>query len=295
MLKKIAQASTEALARKLTAEKFDFSLCTASMDHCPTEQLSDSEWHTSSLIVSSHMQHDDLATRVHNRLKPNAGIPGKWSGLSDKQKGNFLPVFWEELRVSNGIVVLSISAHAGTIRNELPRMLIELGIAHLYQSESTPTGKKRVVFGPVTNGATGEQITVNLAEKRAAMCVFVAHFVHRMKAVMHAAANSDGDPRPAHVNWNFFADKFAGPTDDDMTLLFRILLCYGRDTGRLLYGYFDEKPDQMIDLLVDQLAGALDAQIKGASKVIFTPSMDSSIPDSFYWEVWPVSAQPGLL
>lgn len=294
MLKEIAQASQETLARKLATEKFDFSLCTASMDHCPSEQLSDDEWHTSSLIVSSHIQHDDLATRVHNRIKPNRGTPGKWSGLLNNQKENFLAVFFEELRVSSGIAVLSISAHAETIRKELPRMLVELEISHLYQAESTLTGKKRVVFGPVTNCATGEQITVRLAENRASMCVFIAHFVHRMKAVMHAVANSDGDPRPSHVNWNFLADKFAGPTDRDMTLLFRVLLSYSRETGRLAYGYFDNESDQMIDLLADQLAGALDAQVRGTTEVVFSHKKQST-PDSFYWEVWPILAADPLL
>lgn len=295
MHKEIAQACPETLARKLAAEKFDFSLCTASMDHCPSEQLSDDEWHTSSLIVSSHIQHDDLATRVHNRLKPNRGTPGKWSGLSDNQKENFLSVFFEELQGSSGIVVLSISAHAETIRKELPRMLIELGISHLYQAEPPLNGKKRVAFGPVTNCATGEQITVKLAEKRAAMCVFIAHFVHRMKALMYAVANSDGDPRPSHVNWNFLADKFAGPTDSDMTLLFIVLLSYSRDTGRIAYGYFDDKPDQMIDLLVDQLAGALDAKVSGTTEVVFSHKKEESTPDSFYWEVWPIMATDSIL
>ncbi len=275
-----------ALSQHIRETAFDTSLCSVSMDHCPSEQLDDDSWHTTALVLSTRMQHDGLAHRVQGCVRP-IGNAGKWSGLNTAQKARWLPAFFEYLVQTPGVLVFCISAHSTAIRASVPRLLDEFGATGLYRTRLADSDRQRVMFGPVRNRA-GQEVVVDLPEKRAAMCVFIAHFVQRMKATMYSAVNQHEEANPVQVNWNFFADQFAGPPDE-MPLMFQMLLSHSRHTGRLLNGGFlGNKPEPMIDLFADQLAGALDECVRQRNEGIADSSV-AALQGRFYWERWPAA------
>lgn len=277
---------TSALSQHFRETSFDTSLCSVSMDHCPSEQLDGDGWNTTALILSSRTQHDGLAHRVQGCVRPN-GLAGKWSGLNTGQKARWLPVFFDHLMETPGVLVFCISAHSTAIQASIPRLLDEFGATNLYHPRLADSGRRRVMFGPLRT-KSGPEVIVDLPEKRAAMCVFIAHFVQRMKAAMYSAVNPIGETNPFQVNWSFFADQFAGPPEE-MPQMFQMLLSHSRETGRLLYGGFvDNKPEPMTDLFADQLAGALDECVRRQNEDLADTSVAAQ-QGRFYWERWPAT------
>lgn len=198
-------------------------------------------------------------------------------------KKRFLGEFVAALRGTE-VYAFAISAHGSAIDAALPRLMSELGINEIYTEFETTSGKKRAHIGPVVNTRTEERLEFDLPRARAAMCVFIAHFVHRVKNAMFVVREKQKSA-PEHINWNFIADKFPGPQKQkDMDLFFRILLSYGRETGRLAWGYFDTQEEQTIDLLTDQFAGSLNAALLELGAEATRTKFPNT--DDFYWERW---------
>lgn len=258
----------------------DPSLYTVSMDHCPSEQLDKSTWHTTALILSSALEHSVLARRLAKRLRPKNPVLMKWKNATRAYRRSFLQAFLDELQDHPAVCVFAVSAKKPTISQSVGHFIDQLGVRNSYRRDKTGS----VAFGPFVRGSTKEPRLVTLSENRAIMCLFVAHFVHRMHHMMHAAANSAAGG-PCHVNWNFFGDKFPGPQENDMDLMFRILSSVDRSTGRIAWGYFKEGGQTDIDLLVDNLAGALDAAISNLREVVPNSNGKQS-SGIFYWEQW---------
>ncbi|WP_447986556.1 hypothetical protein [Nitrospira sp. Nam74] len=185
------------------------------------------------------------------------------------------------------VCVLAISASELSIWDSVNHFVKELELEGYYQHIHTPDKCTKVALGPFIRASTGEKVTVTLSENRAAMCLFVAHFVLRMHKRMYEAVNANSPDGPSHVNWNFYGDKFPGPRGSNMELMFQILSCLDRQTGRILWGYFEDSDKIASDLLADNLAGALNQASKTPPKCSAT--MLTRKPETqgcFYWEHW---------
>ncbi len=64
-------------------------LYTVSMDHCPSEQLTGEDWHTTVLVLSAAMEHADLAHRVAKRIRPDTGTLTKWTKATRAYRKRF--------------------------------------------------------------------------------------------------------------------------------------------------------------------------------------------------------------
>lgn len=245
------------------------------MDHAPSEQLTGVDWHTTVLVLSPAIEHAELANQLGSRLRPANPRLSKWVSATRSYRREFLPKFISTFEKHPSVAVLALSAREATIRASLDHFISELSLASHYKR--VDTGK--VAFGPFQRGSTHEEVTVHLSEKRAAMCLFIAHFVRRMHQQMYAAVNRECPDNPAHVNWNFYGDKFPGPANSDMDLMFQVLMGLDRTSGRIQWGYFAQGGQVEIDLLVDNLAGALNHAVE----------LSPAIPENgglFYWERW---------
>lgn len=260
----------------------DLGLYMVSMDHCPSEQLSaNADWHTTALILSPAMQHSALAHRLASRLRPKDSRLMKWSNATKAYRQTFLDAFLDELGTHPSVCVFALSAKGTAISCSLNHFIEEFELQDRYRR----TDEGRVSFGPFVRVSNGEPVTVMLSENRAIMCLFVAHFVWRMHRRMYEATNAAYPKSVCNVNWNFLADKFPGQLGDDMDLMFTILTNANYSRGKISWGYFQKGGQVETDLLVDNLAGALDLALRRSKKITPRPKLEQP-KGLFYWEQW---------
>ena len=166
-------------------------------------------------------------------------------------KANFLEHLFRLLE-EYLVYIFAISAHMENIVKSVDHFLKELQVSEKYKLVKADD-KNTDYFGPFYN-EQNEKITIKISENRAIMALFIAHFVIRMHRIMWKAENLDS---PHYLNWNFLGDKFPGPQNDDMDLMVSILFQADNDTGRIVWGNFDESDKVVTDLLADNIAGML--------------------------------------
>lgn len=256
------------------------------MDHSPSEQLTGEDWHTTILVLSPALEHAVLARRLAEQLRPKTSTLTKWTNATDAYRQNFIKEFFRELAVFP-VYVFGVSAQEPNIWKSVDRFVGELGLEGKYQRAESPTKGAKVSLGPFVRASTRETSTLVLSEKRAAMCLFVSHFVLRMHRRMYEAVNANSPNNPTHVNWNFYGDKFPGPPGENMDLMFQILSGLDLGTGRILWGYFKESDEVETDLLADNLAGALNEVARAPGKyALHALPRESEDQGFFYWERW---------
>lgn len=243
-----------ALRAQLAQHQHNY-LFTVSMDHSPSEQLEDSIWHTSVLILSPAVEHAALARKIAAKLQRHGSQLLKWTRKGASYKTAVAKTFQAEFP-NFPIYVFGISAKGSTIRQCESHYVSELGIAGIYHKTVNHSGKPKVLIGPLFRENNPQEINVELPENRALMVLHIAHFVRRMHLSMWQAVQDNG-ARPTAMNWDFFADKFPGARGDGMDLAFHALLSPSRALGRILWGYFVEGDKVETDLLADNLAGAI--------------------------------------
>lgn len=263
----------------------EHGLYTVSMDHSPSEQLTGAEWHTTAMITSSSVRHAEIARRIADRLRPRTGALPKWVNATKAYRKDFLNVLFEEFRDRPDVQIFAISARESAISESIPHFLAELGLTSVYRSTDTEDGVRQVQVGPLWRTSTPEPITFTFSAKRADMCVFIGHFVRRMREAMFASLNLLTPNQPQTLNWNFLADKFPGARNQGMDLLFQAILFSGPKLGRVLWGYFEEGDCVETDLLADNLAGALNSIATHPNRLPNNLS-DGSPETFFYWERW---------
>ena len=254
-----------------------------SMDHSPSEQLTGEDWHTTVLVLSSGVEHSEIARRIAQRLRPNTEKLTKWVNASRAYRRNFLNEFFNQL-ASFPVYVFALSAQETTIWKSITHFIKELGLDKYYHRSQGSNKKVSITLGPFLKAPNGEPSTLILSEKRAVMCLFISHFVLRMHRQMYEAINASSRNDPGHVNWNFYGDKFPGPQGEDMDPMFQILSNLDRNTGRIAWGYFKQGDTVESDLLADNLAGLLNAYA-GKHSLIVKPS-EVVNKGFFYWENW---------
>ena len=273
----------EALAPHLELNWGD-GLYTVSMDHSPSEQLDGRPSHTTVLVASPAIEHSQLAHDIASRLRPRGAVLSKWS----KARGRYRRGFWKEFCRHFGkypVYVFAVSASETAIRSSEQRFVEEFGLSRIYKNEAVDD-RRIVEVGPIVNMGTGEKRTLRMSENRALMVLFIAHFVRCVHQTMYEAANSNPAEPAGQINWNFYGDKFPGDFGGDMETLFVALTSRNTGLGRILWGAFRQGDQVETDLLVDNLAGILNANaLKGSEK------MRAALPSEakggfFYWELW---------
>ncbi len=271
---------TSALHRHLQRRHSD-GLFIVSMDHSPSEQLTGASWHTTALVLSAGLEHYAMAQSLARRLRPQTRTLAKWRDATRAYRRRFLGEFIGEL-ASFPVYTFAISASESSVSSSLGHFVRELSLEAHYRRVDQAGSTPKVCLGPFIRESTGETIQLVLSENRAAMCLFVAHFVLRIHQRMYDAANMDRPDDPSHINWNFYGDKFPGPPGGDMDLMFQILAGLDRGTGRIVWGYFT-RDNVATDLLADNVAGAL-------NDIANRRDPRAPFPDAgegfFYWERW---------
>jgi hypothetical protein len=255
------------------------------MDHAPSEQLTGEPLHTTALVLSAGVEHDSLARGLAARLRFRTGALVKWHRATRSYRHRFLQEFVRELSTLP-VYVFAISAPEPSISRGTAQFISQLGLDGRYRRVDSMGSAKRISFGPFVRASTGEEVSVLVSENRAAMCLFIAHFVLRMHRRMYEAGNANHPTDPRHVYWNFLGDKFPGPHGSDMELMFSILLSLGRDAGWIRWGYFQESDTVATDLLADNVAGALNEKAKRGRGARVEQLFPEDSRGLFYWETW---------
>lgn len=277
-----------ALHEQLDAHWHD-DLFTVSMDHSPSEQLENNDtWHTTVLVLSCGMEHSTLARKIAAEIRPSHGALKKWSGRnSEPYRSKFSRSFCN-LFPAFPVYVFAISARGSAIRASEEHFVRELQLDTRYQKHLTKQGKRKIQLDPLLMGPEKKKYVVSLIENRGQMVLFIAHFVIRMYDAMTEAVHGT-EPRPLHtgIRWNFLADKFPGPPDADMDLMFNSILGLHRPRRSINWGYFIDGDCVETDLLADNLAGLLSECANEPAKSDKVLSIKRGVNGGlFYWERW---------
>ena len=257
---------------------FNDGLFQASMDHCPSEQLTTaSQWHTTAILLSPGSEHIDFGKNIASKLRPKNSNLMAWKNATRHYKSNFKDRFFMSLKDCPVYVFIN-SSKSEQIRSLTQNVLNELKLSDKYRVKK---GKKNCIvdFGPLLK-KDGSQITISLSENRAIMCIHIAHFVLRMHSIMVEVTNHN---QYKDLHWSFFADKFPGPHNDDMELLFCYLMGLSRGAGSIYWGYYKNKCDS--DFLADNLAGYFNYRASTSSKVEISDYNSKKSKGLFHWEI----------
>ncbi|MEX2616490.1 MAG: hypothetical protein WD767_10370 [Alphaproteobacteria bacterium] len=276
------------LQERLSAHRHD-DLFTVSMDHSPSEQLeNDDTWYTTVLILSCGVEHSKLARQIATEIRPKNRNLRKWSARTPElYRAKFAEHFCK-LFPYFPVYVFAISAKGSVIRESEDHFVKQLHLKTGYQKHISKRGRRRIQIGPLMSGPEKKKILVSLAERRGQMVLFISHFVIRMYDIMtEAIYGTQKTPDNAGLRWGFLADKFPGPPDADMDLMFRAILGLHRPQKNIIWGYFKDGDRVETDLLADNLAGLL----SGCANDPTTSDKIRSIEPGekgglFYWEKW---------
>ncbi len=242
----------------------DTGMMAVAMDHCPSEQLDGNPWHTTIFIAGAHVG-------AIQRFAQGLGLR-KWVRASNAYKKTFLKRFFEAN--PEDLLVFAISAREQSIVDSIPHMLTELGAQDRYNID--PNNGK-IKFGPIYRADNLQPIVYTLPSAQAPMCIFIAHCAIRVHQMMSEAINPHTKVE-AHVNWDLYADRFPNSIEGSMYQTFVALMGLYRGRGGIRTTTFAEQNNTSIELLPDNLAGALDYLLR-ANQVIEPNGF-------FYWEQW---------
>ena len=158
------QIEPSALHRSLTGyfagHHYD-GLFIASLDHSPTEQLIGKKWHTSTLILSSAVEHSALAHELGQIANPQTCKLTKWSRANSHYRKCFCASLISTLD-RHRVMVFAISATEPSIVASEEHFINELGGSQSYRRYES-NGRTKVSVGPFVNARTGEEHTVDLS------------------------------------------------------------------------------------------------------------------------------------
>lgn len=263
-------------------------LFTASMDHSPSEQLEGNRWHTTVLVLSSGLEHAELARQIAAEIRPRNGHLRRWKGRPPEPYRSRFARSLCELFPGFPVYVFAISARADAIRASECHFVEQLGLHVGYRKLRTEEGKMLIQLGPVLRGQERKKLVISLVEHRGLMVLFMSHFVIRMYDMMVQALRSASQRSDAvSLRWNFLADKLPGATNTDMDLMFNAVLGLNRPHRSIVWGYFADGNRVETDLLVDNVAGLISQCANnpddGTELLSIEPGLAGGL---FYWEKW---------
>jgi hypothetical protein len=254
-------------------------LLIASLDHSPSEQITDTEdTHTTVLILSNGFEHLEYAREIQQHI----GHPEKlrkWKRMSSRARHAFAKAAFELLQ-KYPVLIFAITAHKSAILKSEGHFLKELNLETIALHEKEGTGDY-LVFGPLQQIAKNQTVTeVNLREttNRAVMVLFTAHFVRRMQLLLFTIANV------GCMNFSFYADK--PPGGKNYANLLNFFLRNGNAVGDIkLYSFVDSDAVES-DLLADNFAGLLRDVTRHPERWANVQMIEAPGKGVFYWERW---------
>ena len=251
-------------------------MCLVSMDHSPSEQITDrDEMYTTVLVVSPSTEHSVLANAMGMRLRPGFGVLRKWAGSKKTYRGRFWEVFADELS-RLPVFVFSVSATRSSIIAARDHFIAQSGLGPLFSWEQGESGRVSLRFGPYFTGGTDTENFVHMPENRALMVLFIWHFFVRVFAATQHAVSPD-------LTWCVYMDKFPGGVDGSMANLFGCLLDATEAAGSCVRGHFLDSDLVETDLLADNLAGFIAGIAASGSEL---PPLAMGNGGAVYWERW---------
>lgn len=257
------------------SKPFD-DLFVATIDHSPSEQLSDDPWHTSAMIVCNCAGDQELAMWIANKVRPRIGTLRKWSGSRPAYRQGFKSALQEGLKDLE-VFVLAYSRNREWIVRNTSGYLEWLKERGLYGPSEEGTNWVR--FGPFAEDGGPPQY-IHLQEIRAIMAIDIMLYVTRVYQSMRQTKICGHE----HLRWQLFTDKFPG--DGRMEDLFSVLLSIvNRPNGNIRITRFIESDSAPTDLLADNIAGMLNGILLNGKEEEFSQS-DLDIKGAVYWEVF---------
>lgn len=247
-----------------------------SMDHSPSEQITDrDEMYTTVIVVSPKTEHSVLATAMGKRLRPGFGVLRKWAGSKKAYRDRFWEVFTDELS-RLPVFVFSVSATRATILAARDHFIAQSGLDQLFNWTQGEDGRFSLRFGPCFYGGADTEHFVHIPENRALMVLFIWHFFVRVFAATQRAVSPD-------LKWCVYMDKFPGGVDGNMANLFACLVDATEAGGHCIRGHFLDSDLVETDLLADNLAGFIAGIAANGSEL---PPLVVGNGGGIYWERW---------
>jgi hypothetical protein len=275
-----------------------FSMLLGSLDHTPSEQLSDlSQWHTTALVMSEGGEHwqqlpEDLASRM--------GLKGeslnKWAG---RNRPDYKSKFERELLScvnAYPVHIRVVSAQGSTIKDFFPTILSDLGISSLVRSTVSST-KLHLEFGPFTRvvrGGASEPWICKIPEGQAIPLLFICYFLFRAHRDIMSIIQSE-KPGIEWLDWQLMHNKFPGDVHGPMGSLFGAIMTgavhAGLVAGTMRIGTFNEAKEDRGNLLADNIAGLFADKLQRGDRNINEPTKRGQ-GASLSWEIWERSEPP---
>lgn len=216
-----------------------------SIDHSPSEQITNNhDYYTSVIIASmsnnSGLPHDLLANRIYEeitRCSKNNVKPRKWTGSSKKYKENFINLFFNLISNYSDVYIFALTASKEAILKLQDHYIRELLLDGVFIKNNNK-------YNFALNG--GKVLT--LSENR------FQYFVHFTNFFLKTYLNCIEFTNP-YERWCVYADKFAG--DETTENLINITLLNYLKNHIILWGCFKESDTVEIDILADNIAGML--------------------------------------
>lgn len=254
-----------------------------SVDHSPSEQLVNSEWHHSVLVISQNVEHQALADELGAILSPNTRTLKQWKDANQDYKLGFHQAIFHALK-KYPVLVLAASIKESSVLQHEATFAETLGISGCYKRIEV-NGKTKVEFGPYVCSKNDAPQTLVVSDKHAPMAIYLSNYLLRThKHLQFALANQIGNAA-VPLWFQVMSDKppndFTGPYAELMWLLLG-----GPSTqGKFTWGGFTGSEDQPVDLLADNFVGLINDWTMRPDLYLYQgPPLEAPIHGVFYWE-----------
>lgn len=248
----------------------------ASLDHSPSEQLTGKTWHTSALVLSAAAEHDALAKELGKDLNPRTGALTPWVSANEKYRRNFLLALARALS-SHRVLALCFSAQEDFIARNERNFVSLLQLEDRYERQIR-NNKDIVTVGPFSRNGDSAPEYVQAPANQALMALFIAFNLRRIRDCMQSET-------AVPVWWQIYSDRPPNNFDGPLSKFTHVLLSaeWGPRTSRkFTWGGFTEDKKIGINLLVDNLAGAVNKVALSGFKSLSALSQANQTGSAFF-------------
>jgi len=224
-----------------------------STDHAPSEQIDGSLWHTSVFVISSGMEHHELAVELGEKVNQHNHVLKQWKSANGSYKRKFHQEFFHILK-NYPVLVIVLSAQEKIILSQEHYFAQQLGVSGRYRKIKRHE-RLAYEFGPYHSTDNNNLKTLVVSEKHAPMAFFLAHCLLEIHTLMNVALNEKHSVTDSFLRMAIWSDKPPNDFNGNYAELMWLLLGSSSTQGKFTWGGFTGSNDQEIDLLADNLAG----------------------------------------
>lgn len=255
----------------------------ASLDHSPSEQLDGQTWHTSALILSPAVEHHELAISLGKEINARSGRLQLWGKANKNYRARFLNAF-TDLLPQHCVLALCFCSHEDTIARDEALFARGLGIDDRY-GRFREGDKDLAKLGPFRRrGGTAKEFIV-VPANQALMALFIAYNIRRIRDYMQDEMLGQFPSSPVHVWWQIFSDRPPNNFDGPLSKFMHILITSERshtESKKFTWGGFTEDKSIEINVLADNLAGAVNALVSREQTLPFRTKPTSDFQLGFF-------------